>query len=126
MGAEPDRRYEGSDWYRPKEVRIPEGTVLDQHILQVERQGDGCYILNLTREQWELIVDIELDCFVELGDGYLDMGSDVRYRMNEDGDLLIDFDRRWRALDGQLAAYYTIPMSKGKGRGIGTDTSLPS
>lgn len=106
MGVESDGRYEGSDWYRPKDVYIPEETVLDQRILQVERQSDGRYVLNLTREQWGLIVDIELDCFVETGGGYLDMGSDVRYRMNEDGDLLIDFDGRWRALDGQLAAYY--------------------
>ena len=69
---------------------------------------DGSYVLSLSDEDWDIVVGIKQRVFLDDGEGYIDLGSDAMYEFNDDGDLLIEFDNTWVALDGELVCYYTL------------------
>lgn len=63
--------------------------------------------ITLTDDQWDLIQDIELNVFVDDGEGYIDLGMDNVY--DYDGnDLISSNDGTWLALDGQVVPYYHL------------------
>lgn len=74
--------------------------------LPITEKGDG-YVLQLTDKQWDSIADIQLTVFASTKTGYLDMGSDEMYEFDDDGDLKIDFDGTWVALNGQPVEFYS-------------------
>jgi len=78
---------------------------LDANSLVLTRKGQNL-VLQLTDEQWDLVQKVELNVFFDDGTGYIDLGLDNVYEFDDDGDLLIDFDRTWLALDGHVVAYY--------------------
>jgi hypothetical protein len=78
---------------------------LDAGSLQLIRKGGG-HVLKLTDEQWELIQKVELNVFFDDGSGFIDLGLDNVYEFDSDGDLIVDFDGTWLALDRQIVAYY--------------------
>ncbi|HBP37461.1 MAG TPA: peptidase C11 [Clostridiales bacterium] len=67
---------------------------------------NGTVVLQLSDEQWDLIQSVELNVFFDDGEGYIDLGLDNIYEFDSDGDLLIDFDGTWLALDDHVAAFY--------------------
>ena len=69
---------------------------------------DGVPVLKLTEEEWALIQTVELNVFVNDGEGYIDLGLDNTFSFDDDGDMLLDFDGTWLTLDGKLAAYYLV------------------
>ena len=71
-------------------------------------QKDGGYVLSLTDEQWDLIQTLNLNVFVDDGEGYIDLGMDNVYEFDDDGDLMMDYDGTWLALNGQVVSYYFI------------------
>lgn len=75
--------------------------------LFIEEKGDE-FVLSLSDEDWELITAIEQRVFLDDGEGFIDLGADSMYEFDEDGDLLINFDNTWVALDGELVCFYTI------------------
>ncbi len=95
------------DWYDPETAWIYEqensGEVLEE--LVIDMKDDG-YVLSLTDEQWSNINTIELQVLLDDGEGYIDLGSDNVYEFNRDGDLKIEFDYTWVALDGNVVPYY--------------------
>lgn len=78
---------------------------LDANSLRLTRKGSN-YVLKLTDEQWDLIQNIELNIFFDDGSGFIDLGMDNVYEFDADGDLIIDFDGTWLALDRHVVAYY--------------------
>lgn len=65
----------------------------------------------LSEEQWDLIQNIEMNMFVDDGNGYIDLGMDNVYNVREDGTgygLSPDYDGTWLALDGQVVPYYMM------------------
>lgn len=94
----------GADYYRDN--------YLDATSLQLTRKGNT-QVLQLSDEQWDLIQSIELNVFFDDGDGYIDLGLDNLYNFNADGDLLIEFDRTWLALDNHVVAYYLESYEEG-------------
>lgn len=72
------------------------------------KDKDGEEVLKLKEEQWDLIQSVELNVFVDDGEGYIYLGLDNIYRFDDDGDLVGDYDRTWIALDGQIVAYYMV------------------
>jgi len=78
---------------------------LDAGSLQLTRKGGG-HVLKLTDEQWDLIQKVELNVFFDDGAGFIDLGLDNIYEFDSDGDLIVDFDGTWLALDRQIVAYY--------------------
>ena len=69
-------------------------------------EKDGGYVLSLSEDDWNLVQTVQLNVFFDDGEGYIDLGMDNIYEFNDDGDLKIDYDGTWLALDGQVVAYY--------------------
>ena len=68
---------------------------------------NGRPVLSLTDEEWGLVQTVELNLFADDGEGYLDLGLDNVFEFDGD-DLLLETDRTWLTLDGQLVAYYLV------------------
>ena len=69
---------------------------------------NGEEVLKLEESQWELIQEVELHIFANDGSGYLDLGRDHVYQLDEEGDLKGFYDGTWVGLDGEIAAYDLI------------------
>ena len=87
----------GADYYQQN--------YLDANSIKLTRKGSS-QVLKLTDEQWDLIQTIELNIFFDDGYGYIDLGLDNVYEFDSEGDLIIDFDGTWLALDNHVVAYY--------------------
>ncbi|MCR5357499.1 MAG: peptidase C11 [Lachnospiraceae bacterium] len=72
------------------------------------KNGDGQFVIDLPEEQWKLIKDCELNVFFDDGDGYIDLGLDNVFELDEDGNLIGDYDRTWLSINKQPVAYYHI------------------
>ena len=66
----------------------------------------GSYALNLSEDQWSLVNDVELNVFLDDGEGFIDLGLDNVYDFTDDGQLKGEYDGTWLAIDGQPVAYY--------------------
>lgn len=62
--------------------------------------------LHLSENQWSLVDDLNLNVFVDDGEGYIDLGLDNTFDFTENGDLVGEYDGTWLAIDGQNIAYY--------------------
>lgn len=79
-------------------------------------EKDGKQVLSLSAEQWEEVQDIKLNVWVDDGTGYIDLGQDNIFEFNEEGDLIVDYDGMWLAINDQVVHYqldYSEPMSDG-------------
>jgi hypothetical protein len=63
-------------------------------------------VLALTEEQWDLIQHMEMNVFLDDGEGFIDLGLDNVYEYNKDGDLIMEYDGTWLALNGHIVSYY--------------------
>ena len=63
-------------------------------------------ILHLSEQQWAMVRDLELNVFVDDGEGYIDLGLDNTFDFTADGDLIGAYDGSWIAIDDQNVAYY--------------------
>ena len=73
--------------------------------LEVKDKSDY-FALSLSDEEWDKINGINVWVYVDNGDGYVDLGSDNVYEFDDDGDLMVDFDYYWVALNGQVVPFY--------------------
>ncbi len=64
------------------------------------------YALPMTDEDWDLITYVEMQVFLDDGEGFVDLGGDNRYNLDDAGDLKVDFDYTWVAIDGQTVPFY--------------------
>ena len=70
-------------------------------------EKDGQYVLEMSQEDWDLISSVYLEVFLDVGDGYLHLGSDNVAEYNDDGDLIVSFDdNSWVALDGHIVSFF--------------------
>ncbi|MCF0121476.1 MAG: peptidase C11, partial [Oscillospiraceae bacterium] len=70
--------------------------------------GDGMRVLRLSEQQWSMINDIELNVFVDDGEGFIDLGLDNVFDFTEDGALIGEYDGTWLAINEQPVAYYHL------------------
>ncbi len=75
-------------------------------------QKDGKTVMELPLDQWALIQDLELNLFMDDGEGYIDLGMDNVFEIDETGALSGDFDGTWLAIDQQPVAYYHVSTSQ--------------
>ena len=75
--------------------------------LSLDDKGDY-YALSLSDEEWDSIVDITLQAMFDDGEGYIDLGCDSLFEFDADGDLIVDFDNTWVAIDGETVPFYTL------------------
>jgi len=71
-------------------------------------EKEGQPVISLPQDQWDLVQDIELNVFVDDGQGYIDLGLDNVFSLNDDGDLIGMYDGTWLCLDRQIVAYYML------------------
>ncbi len=106
-GVEPEQDYSSEEWYNADTATAYEESY-DTDVLVdlvIDEKGDD-YVLSLSDEQWEEIIGIELQVLLDDGEGYIDLGSDNVYEFDDDGDLLIEFDYTWVAIDGNIVPFY--------------------
>ncbi len=72
----------------------------------IEKNGNK--VISLSDSQWELISDILLNVYVDDGSGYIDMGLDNVFNWNDEGDLIVDYDGSWLAINDHLISYYMV------------------
>ena len=69
---------------------------------------DGKEKIKLSKEQWGMVTDLELNTFYDNGNGYVDMGLDNVYDFDEEGNLIADEGKYWISINNQPVAYYHI------------------
>lgn len=97
------------DWYDQELVNNYEIYYNDEssvyNELEVEEKGDN-YVLSLTQKEWDSVVGIQMQVYLDDGEGFIDLGSDNMYEFDDDGDLLITFDNTWVSVNGQTVCFY--------------------
>ena len=71
-------------------------------------EKNGGQVLSLTPDQWSLIQKVRLNVWVEDDKGYIDLGADNIFEFDEDGDLLMNYDGLWLAVNDQIVPYYML------------------
>ena len=94
-----------TDLIAQKAEKIAEDSLDPSHIFATEKNGHN--VLSLTDDEWALVQTVELNVFVQDGDGYIDMGLDNTFEWQDD-DLLLEYDGTWLTLNGKACAYYLV------------------
>lgn len=107
MESDEQAEYADNDWYDSDMANYYASSYNEDLYteLVIVEKGDG-FVLQLSDEQWEEIIYIEQQVLLDDGEGYIDLGSDNMYEIDEDGDLLIEFDYTWVTLDGHTVPFY--------------------
>ncbi|MBQ3405213.1 MAG: peptidase C11, partial [Oscillospiraceae bacterium] len=71
-------------------------------------ENNGSYEMNLPEDQWSLVQDLELNVFVDDGEGYIDLGLDNVFDFTDEGALKGEYDGTWLAINDQPVPYYHI------------------
>jgi hypothetical protein len=69
-------------------------------------EKDGQWVLALSQAQWDLVQFMEMNVFVDDGEGFIDLGLDNVYEYNDEGALVMEYDGTWLALNGNIVSYY--------------------
>ena len=97
------------DWVDTELVAANAAYIAENYIdpgdIIVTVRPDGKRALSLTDAQWELIQSVELNVFVDDGEGFIDLGLDNVFEF-DGNDLLLDFDNTWLTVNGHVAAFY--------------------
>lgn len=81
-------------------------------------EKDGQSVLELDEDMWDQITDVELNVFVDDGDGFIDLGLDNVIEYNDDGDLIDDWDGTWLTVEDRPVALYPISDEDQDGNGL--------
>ena len=101
---------QGYEWVDTERIAASAETIalssIDPGRICASNKGGG-RVLSLTEDEWSLIRSVELNVFVDDGEGYIDLGYDNTFEF--DGtDLLLDYDGTWLTLNGEAVAYYLV------------------
>ncbi len=103
--------YSSYGWYdllfRSNHEAYYEQTELKVEKLNVVDKGDY-FALHLTDKDWEKITKVESVTWYDAGKGYIDMGADSIYELDQKGDLKIESDGTWLAINGDNIHYEVI------------------
>lgn len=86
-------------------------TYLEENMMNAEdfvwkENKEGYASIQLSEEQWAKIASVEMSMFYDDGEGYIDLGLDNIFDVDEEGNLLPVVDNSWISIDGQPVAYY--------------------
>ena len=70
------------------------------------RNAAGQDVISLPEDQWDLVTELDLDLYYDDGEGYIDLGLDNVFDLDDDGNLLAPADNTIFTVNGQPAAYY--------------------
>ncbi|MGM0395863.1 MAG: clostripain-related cysteine peptidase [Bacillota bacterium] len=69
-------------------------------------QKYGQRVLELSEKEWDLVHNMELSVFIDDGEGFIDLGRDNVIEYNQDGDLILEFDGTWMAINDRIVSYF--------------------
>ncbi len=98
------------DWLDTELIADRAGQIAQSYINPARitaSMSGGRSVLNLTDAEWSLIQTVELNVFVNDGDGYIDLGLDNTFEWLGN-DLLLEYDGTWLTLNGNVCAYYLV------------------
>jgi hypothetical protein len=84
-----------------------EGKRFDTSALTIATKN-GQRVIALPEAQWGLVQDLAQNVFIDDGKGFIDLGLDNVFSYNADGDLVMEYDGTWLALNGQIVGYYLM------------------
>ena len=87
-------------------IDMVENNRIDDEALVWTSDADGTPVLKLSEEQWAQVSDLQLNVFLDDGNGYIDLGLDNIFKWTDDGDLIGKYDNMWVSLNSQPVAYY--------------------
>ena len=67
---------------------------------------DGRWVLELSDEDWEIVNDAAMQMFAVYDGFYVDMGLDDYCEFDDYGNLIVEYDQTWVALDGQVVPFF--------------------
>lgn len=67
---------------------------------------DGRCVLELSEEDWEIVNDAAMQMFAIYDGFYVDMGLDDYCEFDDYGNLIVEYDQTWVALDGQVVPFF--------------------
>lgn len=67
---------------------------------------DGRCVLELSEEDWEIVNDAAMQMFAVYDGFYVDMGLDDYCEFDDYGNLIVECDQTWVALDGQVVPFF--------------------
>ncbi|MBR4731472.1 MAG: peptidase C11 [Lachnospiraceae bacterium] len=98
-----------SDWSQTQQIQnYVSNNSLDASALTWKKDSDGKQKLMLSEQQWKLVQDLDLNVFVDDGEGYIDLGLDNTFELDSKGNLIGEYDGTWLSFDGQIVAYYHL------------------
>ncbi len=80
----------------------------DGSALKWSTDSSGNKYISLSDDQWKLVNSVELNMFYDDGEGYIDLGLDNIYTIDEYGRLFADVDGSWLSINNQPVAYYHV------------------
>lgn len=86
-------------------ARYVSQNLIDPSRIVASLNSNGKRVVSLTDDEWNLIQTVELNVYVDDGEGYIDLGRDNVFEI-EGNDLILDYDNTWLTLNGQVVAYY--------------------
>ena len=87
-------------------IDVVENNRIDNNALVWTDDADGTPVLKLSEEQWANVADLQLNVFLDDGNGYIDLGLDNIFNWTDNGDLIGEYDGMWVSLNSQPVAYY--------------------
>ena len=69
--------------------------------------------MTLSEDDWKKLRSIDKNVFYDDGSGYIDMGIDNVYDIDDDNRLIADTSRYWLGVNGQPVAYYHTDTIEG-------------
>ncbi|MCR5300849.1 MAG: peptidase C11 [Lachnospiraceae bacterium] len=79
---------------------------LETGVLTPVDNAKGQKVFKLSEEQWKEVSSVDLNVFVDDGEGFIDLGLDNTFEFDQDNNLIADFDNTWMTINGHLVAYY--------------------
>ena len=67
---------------------------------------DGRCVLEHSEEDWEIVNDAAMQMFAVYDGFYVDMGLDDYCEFDDYGNLIVEYDQTWVALDGQVVPFF--------------------
>lgn len=103
--------FSDEEWYDEElveEIAEEPLKVNEDGLLEITQKDDN-FVLQLSDEDWDKIVDVAYSVFVDDGEGYIDLGYDNILDdsyWDNDNDMIIDFDYLWISIDDNIVPFY--------------------
>ena len=100
--------YSEEEWYDSDiaDASVEEAIALNEDGMIGVVDDDGYFLADLTPEDMEKIVSVDLNLFVDDGEGYIDMGCDDVVSYNDDGIPYVAFDNEWVNVNDLPVPYF--------------------